>query len=81
MDEVEKYQKVNQCETLEELALVIESFADINGEIKGRVRYFNASKMANHCRDFNPTIPELLTREFGIRQQAMYIAHYTKKDK
>jgi hypothetical protein len=80
MDELKKYQKVNQCETLEELALTIESFADVNGEIQGKTRHFNASKMAGFCRNFHPSIPELLTREFGIRQQAMYITHYIKKE-
>lgn len=76
MTELEKYEAVNKCESFEELAKVIESFADENGEIQGRTRKFNAEKMSWFCRNFTMGQPELLTREFGIRQQAMYISYY-----
>ena len=78
MNDLEKYEKVNKCETFEELAKTIESFADNLGYIQGRSRKFNAKKMANYCRNFSWFAPNLLTREFGIRQQAMYISYYTK---
>ena len=78
MDRLEIYDKVNQCETFEQLAEVIESLADENGMIQGRTRQFPANKMAQGCRNFKlHGYPNVLTREFGIRQQAMYINHYT----
>lgn len=77
MKREEIYDKVNQCETFEQLALIIESLADEEGYIQGRTRKFNAKKMAQYCRNFNIGYPNILTREFGIRQQAMYIHYYT----
>lgn len=78
MTREEKYDKVNQCTTLEELAQLIETFADEEGLIQGRTRKFDANKMANFCREFTWVQPNVLTREFGIRQQAMHIMYYTK---
>ena len=78
MTDLEKYEAVNKCETLEELAQVIESFADELGNIQGRAREFEARKMANNCRRYSLSIHNSLTREFGIRQQAMYILFYNK---
>lgn len=78
--DLEKYNKVNACQTLEELAQVIESFADVNGNIKGRERHFNAKQMAHCCRNYGLHIHNTLTREFGIRQQAMYILFYTEEE-
>ena len=74
---LQKFEIVNACETLEELADVIESFADEEGFIKGRTRSFNAKTMANACRLYAQLPKNCLTREFGIRQQAMYILYYT----
>jgi hypothetical protein len=76
MTELEKYQKVNECETLGELASVIESFADENGMIQGRTRIFDAKQMAHYCINFKEYPPNMLTREYGIRQQAMCIIYY-----
>ena len=78
MTELEKYQKVNSCETLEALAKVIESFADERGMIWGRDKLFNAGVMASICRRYTLAEHNMLTREFGIRQQAMYIIHYNE---
>ena len=77
MTELFKYEKVNQCETPEELSKTIESFADANGMIQGRIRQFNAAKMAGYV---NLVVNEeatarVLTREFGIRQQAIYLQY------
>jgi len=72
------YSKVNACETLSALAIEIERLADEDGMIQGRNKKFDAQQMAQYCRDFDPIFPNILTREFGIRQQAMYIAHYSK---
>lgn len=76
MDKLEKYEAVNKCETLQELANVIESFADLDGYIQGRQKRFSAKSMAFNCRNYNQYQPNVLTREFGIRQQALYILFY-----
>jgi hypothetical protein len=77
MTREEKYDAVNSAETLDELADVINSFADEDGMIQGRTRKFRASKMAHACKAFGVISPNTLTREFGIRQQAFYINHYS----
>ena len=81
MTELEKFQLVNSCETSQELADAIIKMADPEtGEIKGRTRSFDAKRMSNNVfgvinghYEFN-----VLTREWGIRQQAMYLIHYEK---
>lgn len=79
MTELEKYERVNKCETLDELADAIESFADESGLIKGKTRFFNADKMSNYCRTYSYKVHNTLTREYGIRQQALYILFYNYK--
>lgn len=74
----QKYDAVNKCETLNELAAVIRSFADEDGKIQGRTRKFNANEMAYAAKHFYKYSPNVLTREFGIRQQAIYIVYYTE---
>ena len=77
MSKLKIYEAVNKCETFEELAKVIESLANDDGMIQGRKREFNAAKMAEACRSFTTArAPNVLTREFGIRQQALYIQYY-----
>lgn len=76
MTELQKYESVNKCESLDELAKVIESFSDLQGMIQGREKRFNAKVMANNCINYTPYTHNTLTREFGIRQQAMYIIFY-----
>lgn len=82
MSDLEKYNAVNACETKEELHSVILSFADENGMIQGRDRKFRAGLMAVGALHYIATGYNLnsMTREFGIRQQAMYIKHYTNKE-
>lgn len=80
MTELEKYEAVNKSKTLKELAEVIESFADEKGWIQGRARNFNAGVMASICRRYNLGEHNMLTREFGIRQQAMYLLFYNCKE-
>jgi len=79
MSELERYEKVNKCKNLEELALAIESFMDEDGLIRGRTRNFNAKAMSNICRRYSTAEHNALTREYGIRQQAMYILFYENK--
>lgn len=78
MKDLERYEAVNKCETLKELAEVIRSFADDNDEIQGRSIKLNASNMVRVCEDPSllVTFPNFLTRQWGIRQQAMYIMYY-----
>lgn len=78
MDNLRKYERVNDCETAQALADAIRSFADSDGMIQGRTRKFDAERMANAvievCKGM--IMPNALTREFGIRQQAMYLKYY-----
>lgn len=78
MTELEKFKLVNACETLEELAQAIEAISDENGMIQGRTKYFNAERMASHCMNFRLRPANTLTREYGIRQQGLYILYYDK---
>lgn len=73
MERLEVYEKVNSCSTLLELANVIRSLADEDGLIQGRTRKFNAEKMAQMCENYKNYPENVLTREFGIRQQALYL--------
>jgi hypothetical protein len=75
MDDLQKYEAVNKTETLKELADVIRSFA-VDGKIQGRAKIFDAEKMAKACETYSLVKHNNLTREFGIRQQAMYISFY-----
>ena len=77
---LKKYELVNNCETLDELADVILSFADEKGMIKGRTKSFNAKSMSEACRNYSFAIHNTLTREFGIRQQALMILLYSQKN-
>ncbi|MEN6292339.1 MAG: hypothetical protein ABFD07_10060 [Methanobacterium sp.] len=78
MTDLEKFQAVNKCESYDELAKVIESFADEHGQIEGRRDSFSAKRMAEACRNFNSVRANKLTREWGIRQQALYIRFYSE---
>ena len=80
-NELSRWIAVNSCETLECLAKVIEDFADENGEIQGRTRTFNANIMAEYCRNFNSLPANTLTRNYNIRQQALYIISSNIKNK
>lgn len=71
------YDKVNRCETFQELADAILLAADENGQIQGRSKKFSAKKMAHAALAFGVIQPNTLTREFGIRQQAFYIDYYS----
>jgi len=79
MDNLEKFKQVNKTKTLEELAGFIRGCADELGMIQGRTRKFDANRMAYYCENLYNFSPNLLTREFGIRQQAIYILYYENK--
>lgn len=81
--ELERYQLVNACESVTELQEAIMKMANENDMIKGRNRQFPAKEMAASvslvvAKGFPAN---LLTREYGIRQQALYLQHYQKLEK
>ncbi len=77
MTKEQKYDAVNKTESLDELADVILLFADENGMIQGRTRKFHALTYSLTCREFEmPYMHNYLTREFGIRQQAIMLSFY-----
>lgn len=78
MSELERYEAVNNANTLEKLADVVRSFADENGMIQGRERQFNAEDMAEKCANCFMHPYEVLTRNWGIRQQAMMLIYYKR---
>ena len=70
----ERFKAVNKTRSLEELAQVIESFADNDGMIQGLTKEFDANNMANLCRSLNIHLSfNTLTRNWGIRQQALML--------
>lgn len=80
MTELQKWQAVNQCETQAQLADLIAKFADEDGMIQGRERKFDASKMIIGLSYFmvDQMPANVLTREYGIRQQAIYLKIFNK---
>jgi len=71
MNDLEKYEKVNKCETLEEFLQVLESFLDKEGNIQGRNRKFDGNKMINNAKlyyndEIGFILPNVVTREFGL---------------
>lgn len=77
---LKRYEAVNDCESLKELADVIRSFANDEGLIDGRISIFNAEKMANVCENYSLYFHNNLTRNYGIRQQAMMLLYYAKEE-
>jgi len=78
MNDLDKFNKVNNCESIDELCDTIISFADAQGMIQGRTKRFVAQEMANYCKTYwmnSHNQPRFMTREFGIRQQAMYLKY------
>lgn len=80
MTPLEKFTHINKTETIKELMEAIVAIAD-DGIIQGRARRFIATKMAENVKGVvNGSLPaETLTREYGIRQQALYLKHYNEK--
>jgi hypothetical protein len=76
----EKFELVHKCETAEDLHSAVLHCAE-NGIIQGRNRDFKASRMADNVfHAIEGLIPfTKLTRNYGIRQQAIYIAYYENK--
>ena len=80
--ELYKYQLVNRCQTIEALENAIMAIgSENNGMIHGRARIFSAKKMSSYVRGVvSLALPaNLLTRNYGIRQQALYLSFFIKK--
>jgi hypothetical protein len=76
MTELEKYQAVNACETAGELEKAILSIAE-DGQVPGRSSPKNAETQASYVKLVLTGYPaNILTRSYGIRQQALYIKYY-----
>ena len=78
MTDLEKFTAVNLCETAKDLTKAIRLIADpATGKVQGRVKEFDAQRMAGYVTFVvNEGAPaNLLTREFGIRQQALYLRY------
>jgi hypothetical protein len=80
MNELETWQAVNQSETPQRLAFIINKLADPEGMIQGREKKFDAAKMIKGLNLFlTDVVPaRVLTREYGIRQQAIYLKTFNK---
>lgn len=75
--DLEYYQLVNGCETLNELSEVIIEIGLANkGWVNGKTSTFHAQTMADNCLKLPNGSLNSLTRNYGIRQQAIYILHY-----
>ena len=80
--ELEKYQLVNRCQTIEALENAIMTIgSENNGMIRGRTRIFSAKIMSSYVRGaVSLVLPaNLLTRNYGIRQQALYLSFFCNK--
>lgn len=77
MTELEKYKVINKCMTRQELIDAIQIIAE-NGLIQGRNRIFEASIMALNAESYfqGAVRMETMTREYGIRQQALMVEIY-----
>jgi len=78
MTDLDRFKLVNRCEDLEQLAAAIIIIADGFNNIQGRLRTFNARLMAENCLHFDLSNTNVLTRSFGIRQQAIYIKIFSE---
>ena len=82
---LQMFQLVNQCETIEALQEAILKIGDLHpqGMIQGRKEQRNAQEMA----EMVPLVVKMgmgavnLTRNYGIRQQALYLNYCLKREK
>ena len=80
MTELEKYQRINNCESGTELSEAVLMLADDNGLVQGRDKQWDATRMSKRVLEVieGTADARTLTREYGIRQQALYIIYYTQ---
>lgn len=75
LTDLEKYDRVNSAESIEELQEAIKLIANEQGHIKGRNDVFTVDQQVTAARlVVEGKVPaRTLTRMFGIRQQALYL--------
>lgn len=76
MDELNKWRRINECESIIELEEAIIAISDpATKTIRGRTKEYSAEKMASRVKDVvGGYLPvNILTRSYGIRQQAIYL--------
>lgn len=78
--ELTKWELINSCETVEQLQKSIEFIYEGEENI-GRSKNLNKSRMIERIDQYiknGPSVisPNTITREYGIRQQAMYLHYY-----
>lgn len=80
MTDLDKYELINSCESIQELEEAILLIADENGIIMGRSKPFNAINLSGYVFGVVTGIlpPNYLVRSYGIRQQALYLSYYKK---
>lgn len=78
--ELWKYQLINEADSIKQLQLAIAKIADEDGYIQGRSYKWDALEQSGHVANcINGIVPfNMLTRSYGIRQQALYLEHYQK---
>lgn len=85
MTELEKYEAINKAESASELQAAILQIADEDGmivSVHGKKKAFDAKEL---CKAvplivYGPYPPNLLTRTYGIRQQALHLKYYHKDE-
>ena len=79
MTELEKYELVNAAETFEELieAVLTVTADDLDSLFPGRNVDMTSKHISDRIKSFTMSAPAVLTRKYGLRQQAMYISYYT----
>jgi len=71
-EELDMWQYVNNIKSLNELAELIINISDEDNMIQGTSK-MNAIEMSEDCKNFTIVNRHRLTRNYGIRRQAMYI--------
>jgi len=77
MTELEKYELVNKAESIEELEKAMDLLWP-DDQVKGRTRMFDKNRMKSHINEVVNGLrgPNALTRQYGLRQQALYLQYY-----
>ena len=78
LTDLEKFQLVNSCETVVELEKAIHECSNSMLQIEGKTKMFDAEKMISQVSKVvnGELYASCLTRNWGIRQQALYLAYY-----
>lgn len=78
MTTLEKYELVNKCEDIDALVNAIGILTDELGYISGRTVGLKGNIMAVQARVYykDGTNVRFLTRNYGIRQQAIYLREW-----